>query len=177
MSWKSSQGLNIDPRLLLHAGLLVLYQARLHSDGTSARPSGATILLSQINLLGLCRHLIWIRHTSVSVTPSALRQKKCIARGRRNNHISCWDAQCENLYQTFLQFSEGHDSSSAATALLARLDRKQRDRWSEAVQNIDFSHSIPVAWSTLYNLTSRSRQSPRQCRVSANAIAGQLVKA
>ena len=42
------------------------------------KPSGATILLSQTNLPGLFRHLlhlIWIRHISVSVTPSALRRK------------------------------------------------------------------------------------------------------
>ena len=45
-----------------------------------------------------------------------------------------------------------------------------------AVQNIDFSHSNRVKWSTLNNLTSRSRQSPRQCPVSANAIASQLLK-
>ena len=39
------------------------------------RPSKAGILLLQTNLPGLCRHLIWIRHISVSVTPSALRRK------------------------------------------------------------------------------------------------------
>ena len=50
------------------------------------------------------------------------------------------------------------------------------DRWSEAVQNIDFSHSSWIAWSTLNNLTGRSRQFLRQCYVSANAIASQLVE-
>ena len=29
--------------------------------------------------------------------------KKCIPRGRRSNHIPCWDAECEDLYQHFLQ--------------------------------------------------------------------------
>ena len=48
--------------------------------------------------------------------------------------------------------------------------------WSEVVQNIDFSHSSRVAWSTLNNLIGTSRQSPRQCSVSANATANQLVK-
>ena len=70
---------------------------------------------------------------------------KCIPRGRRNSRIPCWDSECENLYKTFLQYPEGHESSRAATALLARLDRKRRDRWSEAVRNIDFSHSSRVA--------------------------------
>ena len=102
--------------------------------------------------------------------------KKCIPRGRPNNRVPCWNAKCENLYQTSLQYPEGHESSRAATALLARLDRKWRNRWSEDVQNIDFSHSSRVAWSTLNNLTGRSPQSPRQCPDSANAIASQLVK-
>ena len=53
--------------------------------------------------------------------------KKCISRGRQNNCIQCWDAEFENLYQTFLKYLEGHESSRAATALLARLDRKRRD--------------------------------------------------
>ena len=101
--------------------------------------------------------------------------KKYIPRGRRNDHIPCWDAECENLYQMFLQSPEGSDSSRTASALLSRLDRKRRDRWSETVQTIDFSHSSRKAWSILNNLTGRSRRSPRHCAVSANAIASVLV--
>ena len=67
--------------------------------------------------------------------------KKTIPRGYRNNYIPCWDAKCESLYKTFLQSIQGDDSSLAATALFAKLDRKRRDRWSEAVRSIDFSHS------------------------------------
>ena len=64
----------------------------------------------------------------------------------------------------------------AATALLAKLDRKRRDRWSEAVRSIDFSHSSRKAWSILNNLTCRSQHSPRHCPVSADAIVSQLVR-
>ena len=102
--------------------------------------------------------------------------KKTIPRGYRNNYIPCWDAECESLYKTFLQSPQGDDSSLAATTLLAKLDRKRRDRWSEAVRSIDFSHSSRKAWSILNNLTGRSRHSPRHCPVSADAIASQLVR-
>ena len=102
--------------------------------------------------------------------------KKTILRGYRNNYISCWDAECESLYRTFLQSPQGDNSSLAATALLAKLDSNRRDRWSEAVWSIDFSHSSRKAWSTLNNLTGRSRHSPRHCPVSADAIASQLVR-
>ena len=54
--------------------------------------------------------------------------------------------------------------------------RKRRDRWSEAVRSIDFSHSSRKAWTILNNLTGRSRHSPRHCPVSADAIAFQLVR-
>ena len=96
--------------------------------------------------------------------------KNTIPRGYRNNYIPCWDAECESLYKTFLQSPQGDDSSLAATALLAKLDRKRRDRWSEVVRSIDFLHSSRKAWSILNNLTGRSRHSPRHCPVSADAI-------
>ena len=102
--------------------------------------------------------------------------KKTIPRGYRNNYIPCWDAECESFYKTFLQSPQGDESSLAATALLAKLDRKRRDRLSEAVQSIDFSHSSRKAWSILNNLTGRSRHSPHHCPVSADAIAFQMVK-
>ena len=38
------------------------------------------------------------------------------------------------------------------------------------------SHTSRKAWSILNNLIGRSRHSPRQCSVSANAIASQLVR-
>ena len=75
----------------------------------------------------------------------------------------------------FLQSPEGSDSSRAASALLFRLDRKRRDRWSEAVQTIDFSHSSRKAWSILNNFTGRSRRFFWHCAVPANATASILV--
>ena len=102
--------------------------------------------------------------------------KKIIPRRYRNNYIPCWDAECESLYTTFLQSPQGDNSSLSAIALLAKLDRKRRDRWSEAIRSIDFSHSSRKAWSILNNLTGRSRHSPHHCPISADAIASQLVR-
>ena len=53
---------------------------------------------------------------------------KKIPRRYRNKYIPCWDAECESLYNTFRQTPQGDDSSLAATALLAKLDRKRRDQ-------------------------------------------------
>ena len=82
--------------------------------------------------------------------------KKTIPCGYRNNYVLCWDAECESLYKTFLQYPQGDNSSLAATALLAKLDRKQRDRLFDAVWSIDFSHSSQKVWSILNHLTGRS---------------------
>ena len=57
--------------------------------------------------------------------------KKTMARGYRNNYIPCWDPDCKSLYRTFPQSSQGDNSSLAATVLLAKRDRKRRDRWPE----------------------------------------------
>ena len=53
--------------------------------------------------------------------------KKTIPRGYRNNYVPCWDAECKSLYKTFLQSPQGDVSNLAATALLAKLDRKRKD--------------------------------------------------
>ena len=119
---------------------------------------------------------MWMRFTRTSVTPLRKQPKKTIPHGYRNNYIPCWDAECESLYKTFLQSPQGDDLSLAATALLAKLDRKRRDLWSEAVESIDFSQSSRKAWSILNNLTGRSRHSPCHCPVSFDAIVSQLVR-
>ena len=94
----------------------------------------------------------------------------------QNNHILCWDAECKNLYRTFLQSPEGTDLNRAVTALLLRLDKKHSHRWSEAVQIIDFMHSCQKVWSILNNLTGRSWRSFCHCAISANAIASKFIR-
>ena len=99
-----------------------------------------------------------------------------IPRRYRNNYIFCWIAECKSLYRNFLQSPQGDNLSLAATALLAKLNRNRRDRWSEAVWSIEFSHFCRKAWNIMNKLTGRSRHSLRQCPVSADAIAFQLVR-
>ena len=120
---------------------------------------------------------MWMRLTRTSVTPLRKQPKRLSHAGIEiTTYILCWDAECESLYKTFLQSPQGDDSSLAATALLSKLDRKRRDRWSEAVRSIDFSHYSRKTWSILNNLTGRSRHTPRHCPVSVNAIASHLVR-
>ena len=52
----------------------------------------------------------------------------------------------------------------------------KQERWEEAVNSIDFSHSSRKAWSTINKLTGRSGRSSRLCPISPNSIVLQLVK-
>ena len=65
--------------------------------------------------------------------------------------------------------------SMAAVTLLARLDKRRRGCCSEAVRNIDFSHSSRLASNAKNNLSGRSCQIPLQCPILANAITTQPV--
>ena len=102
--------------------------------------------------------------------------KQSSPRGRRKNYTLCWDAQCEHLYQAFLDAPQGQATNTAVSALHDRLDEKRKTRWSEAVNSIDFTHSSRLAWSTKNNLTGKQRHTQRTCPISSNSIASELVK-
>ena len=80
----------------------------------------------------------------------------------------CWDKECENLYRAFLNVSNVEKFGSAATALLSHLDQQRYERWNEAFNSIDFSHSSSLAWNTLTWLTSRLGHTSHKCSISAN---------
>ena len=90
--------------------------------------------------------------------------------------MSCLDKECETLYRSFIRDRVGTASDRAASSLLCRLQQKKQERWEEAVNSIDVSHSSRKVWSTINKLTGRSGRSSRVCPVSANSFASQLVK-
>ena len=70
---------------------------------------------------------MWMRLTRTSVTPLRKQPKRLSHAGIEITMLG-WNAECESFYKTFLQSPQEDDSSLAATALLAKLDRKWRDR-------------------------------------------------
>ena len=110
---------------------------------------------------------MWMQLTRTSVTPFRKQPKRLSNAGIE---ITIFRVGMQSVNPSIKL------SCSLATALLAKLDRKRRDRWSEAVRSIDFSHSSRKAWSILNNLTGRSRHPPCHCPVSADAITSELVK-
>jgi len=80
---------------------------------------------------------------------------------------ACWDKECETLYRSFIRAPVGIASDRAASSLLSQLQQKKQERWEEAVNSIDFSHSSRKAWRTINKLTGRSGRSSRMCPVSS----------
>ena len=48
-------------------------------------------------------------------------------------------------------------TTSAVSALLSYLDEKRKERWSEAVNNINFTHFNRLEWNIINNLTGKTR--------------------
>jgi len=79
------------------------------------------------------------------------------------------------IFTTLVDYLFCNLTFSCCLQPVSRLQQKQ-ERWEEAVNSIDFSHSSRKAWKTINKLSGRSRRSSRLCPVSANSIASQLVK-
>jgi len=102
--------------------------------------------------------------------------KQSVPRGFQKNYIPCWDEECQQLYEEHISAATKEESEVTASILIACLDEKRQDRWIEAVESIDFTHSSRKAWSTLNRLTGRTTSKPVKSPVSANSIASQLVQ-
>ena len=61
--------------------------------------------------------------------------------------------KCETLYRSFIWAPVGTDSDRAVSSLLSRLGQKKQERWEEAINSIDFSHSSRKVWRTIKKLT------------------------
>ena len=54
------------------------------------------------------------------------------------------------------------------------LNKNRNKRWEETAKGIDFTHSGRKAWKTFNRLTGR-KSDPKQCPITANSIAKQLL--
>ena len=160
------------------------------AQGSCPEQSGEALELSQGWLEALLPSHRWI-HWEIAAPPAASiierayqdlyeresllsAAKQCIPRGRQKNYVSCWDKECETLCRSFTRAPVETGSDRAASSLLPWLGQNEQERWVEAVNSIDFSHSSRKAWRTINKLTGRSGHSFHQCPVTTNSIASQL---
>jgi len=126
-------------------------------QGSCPQRSSEALELSQGRLEALLPSHRWIRWEIATSghakywegIPGFLRAttfavKQCIPRGRWKNYVPLWDKECEILYRSFIWAPVGTDSDRAVSSLLSRLQQKQ-ERWEEAINSIDVSHSIHKA--------------------------------
>ena len=100
---------------------------------------------------------------------------KHIPRRRREAYIPCWDEECEDLLLAHKDANSNEERDTAASDLHNRLNEKRRERWTDMVESIDFTHSSRRAWHTINKLTGRINTSP-PCPITANSIATTLVR-
>ena len=143
--------------------------------------------MSRTNVATSARRLgtVWPHHKPAKKLPSpdysfiyeayqdfrnTIFAKLSIPHGRRNNYRPCWDAECEHLYQVFLRAPKGKATSLVASALLSHFDKKRKNCWFEAVNNIDFTYSSRLTLNIINNLTGRAKRTRRLCPITGNSI-------
>ena len=100
--------------------------------------------------------------------------KKHIPQEVRKNNVPCWDKECDDFLRTHNEAKSNTERARADTDLMTRLNTKRRERWTETVESIDFTHSSWRAWQTINKLTGQASK-PMPCPITASAIAAQLI--
>lgn len=97
--------------------------------------------------------------------------KKLVPRGHRHNYTPCWTKECEKLLKEY----ERDGNEVNADKLIALLDEERRNRWTQAMNEIDFTHSSRESWSLLRKLGA-AQTSWKGIKVSPNSISTILHK-
>ena len=100
--------------------------------------------------------------------------KQSTRRGRRKSYISTWDQESQKKYNEVVNTQSPTEADCKASDLINHLNQNRRQRWEEAVESIDFSHSSRLTWQTFNRLIGRFNRLKR-CSVSLNTIAHQLL--
>uniref|UniRef100_H3AA21 Endonuclease/exonuclease/phosphatase domain-containing protein n=1 Tax=Latimeria chalumnae TaxID=7897 RepID=H3AA21_LATCH len=97
--------------------------------------------------------------------------KKNIPRGYRSSFTLGWSPESETLLREY----ETLGDPDVATAFLESLDSARRLWWTEAMENMDFTHSSQKAWNLLQCLGGAAPAQHQTPSVIANSIAGQVL--
>ena len=100
--------------------------------------------------------------------------KKHVPWGVRKNYVPCWDEECEELLHAHNEAKTNTERARAATEFMTRLNTKRRERWTETVESINFTHSSRRVRQTINKLTGQIIK-PKPCPITADSIAVQLI--
>ena len=59
----------------------------------------------------------------------------------QKNYVPCWDEECEELLHAHNEAKTNAEWARTATELMTWFNTKRRERWTETVNSIDFTHS------------------------------------
>ena len=97
--------------------------------------------------------------------------KRTIPRGFRKTYIPCWSNELENLYKDY----QVEPKTETADRILNSLNNSRKKKWSELVENMNFTHSSRSSWSLLKKLGETNHQNQQTSEISANSVASHLV--
>jgi hypothetical protein len=95
--------------------------------------------------------------------------KKSIPRGHRHSYTPYWTKECDTLLNEY----EKDGIEVNANRLIGLLREKQRKRWLEAMDKLDFIHSNRETWFLLRKLGA-AQLSYTSCKVSPNDVSNIL---
>uniref|UniRef100_H3APE4 Endonuclease/exonuclease/phosphatase domain-containing protein n=1 Tax=Latimeria chalumnae TaxID=7897 RepID=H3APE4_LATCH len=97
--------------------------------------------------------------------------KKNIPHGYRSFFTLCWSPESETLLREY----ETSGDLDVTTVLLESLDSARQLRWTEAMENMDFTHSSQKAWNLLRCLGGAAPAQHQTPSVTANSISSQIL--
>ena len=101
--------------------------------------------------------------------------KKHIPREFRKTYIPVWDEECDHLAKLNQEANSNEEITETAKRLIEHLDKTRSERWIEAVESIDFTHSSRKAWSTLHGLTGTKPKTKPPPVVKTSDIASAFI--
>jgi len=115
----------------------------------------------------LNRHYIY----KILVNNNYTVKKSIPSSHRHNNYTPCWTKECEELLKEY----ERDGNEINADKLIALLDEERRNRWIQAMNEMEFTHLSRKSWSLLRKLEA-AQTSWKASKVSPNSISAILHK-
>lgn len=115
--------------------------------------------------------------TFVDLVKEASRNN--IPRGCHTSYICGLNDESKELYEIYKsQFEDDPfdtETTETGNKLANVIAEAQQQKWQDMIEATDFTHSCRKAWKTIDKLTIDYTKPPRQCEVTANQVAHQLL--
>ena len=112
---------------------------------------------------------------------SLVKKASCrnIPRGCRTSYVCGLTDETKELYEQYQERFESNpfdiETTEAGDELSKAIAEVQRQKWQAMIESTDFTHGSRKAWKTINRSSKDYTQPQRQCKVTANQVAHQLL--